>query len=128
LSLLSLLLEEELLFSQSLVCSLFVKDWSSSRVPPQKIITKEGIDGLKDRSKSGRPSEIPNEVAVRIRKELLESKQGWTTKQVSNMICTEGGVRYHYMSRKSTMQLIQEAWSCGECGRGQRQKQQRRQV
>ena len=58
--------------------------------------SKEGIDGLKDRSKSGRPPEIPKEVAVRIRKELLESKQGWTTKQVSDMICTEGGVRYHH--------------------------------
>ena len=58
--------------------------------------SKEGIDGLKDRSKSGRPPEILKEVAVRIRKELLESKQGWTTKQVSDMICTEGGVRYHH--------------------------------
>jgi putative transposase len=57
---------------------------------------KEGIDGLKDRSKSGRPPEIPNELAVRIRKELLESKQGWTTKQVSDIIFRKGGVRYHY--------------------------------
>ena len=36
---------------------------------------KEGINGLKDRSKSGRPTKIPNDVAVRIRKELLGSKQ-----------------------------------------------------
>jgi transposase len=58
---------------------------------------KEGIDGLKDRSKSGRPPEIPKEVAVRIRKELLGSKHGWTTtKQVSDIIFREGGVRYHY--------------------------------
>jgi putative transposase len=54
---------------------------------------KEGIDGLKDRSKSGRPPEIPEELAVRIRKELLESKQGWTTKQVSDIIFRKGGVR-----------------------------------
>ena len=47
---------------------------------------KEGIDGLKDRSKSGRPPEIPEELSVRIRKELLEGKQGWTTtKQVSDI-------------------------------------------
>jgi putative transposase len=58
--------------------------------------SKEGIDGLKDRSKSGRPPEIPEELAIRIRRELLESKQGWTTKQVSDMIFREGGVRYHY--------------------------------
>jgi putative transposase len=57
---------------------------------------KEGIDGLKDRSKSGRPPEIPKELAVRIRKELLEGKQGWTTKQVSDIIFRKGGVRYHY--------------------------------
>jgi transposase len=67
--------------------------------------SKEGIDGLKDRSKSGRPPEILKEVAVRIRKELLESKQGWTTKQVSDMICTEGGVRkispYSYLQNTS---------------------------
>ena len=58
---------------------------------------KEGIDGIKDRSKSGRPTKIPKELAVRIRKELLESKQGWTnTKQVSDIIFRKGGVRYHY--------------------------------
>jgi transposase len=37
--------------------------------------SKEGINGLNDRSKSGRPTEIPKEVAVRIRKELLGRKQ-----------------------------------------------------
>jgi putative transposase len=57
---------------------------------------KEGIDGLKDRSKSGRPPEIPGELAIGIRKELLEGKQGWTTKQVSDIIFRRGGVRYHY--------------------------------
>lgn len=57
---------------------------------------KEGIDGIKDRSKSGRPTKIPKEVAVRIRKELLGSKHGWTTKQVRDIIFREGGVRYHY--------------------------------
>jgi putative transposase len=57
---------------------------------------KEGIDGLKDRSKSGRPPEILEELAIGIRKELLEGKQGWTTKQVSDIIFRRGGVRYHY--------------------------------
>jgi putative transposase len=58
--------------------------------------SKEGINGLKDRVKSGRPTEIRKEVAVRIRKELLENNQGWTTKQVRDIIFREGGVRYHY--------------------------------
>ena len=57
---------------------------------------KEGINGLKDRSKSGRPTEIPKDVSVRIRTKLLESKQGWTTKQVRDIIFREGGIRYHY--------------------------------
>lgn len=58
--------------------------------------SKEGTGGLKDRSKSGRPTEIPKKAAVRIRKELLGSKQGWTTKQVRDIIFREGGVKYHY--------------------------------
>ena len=54
--------------------------------------SREGIKGIKDRSKSGRPTKIPKEVAVRIRKELLGSKHGWTTKQVRDVIFREGGV------------------------------------
>ena len=47
-------------------------------------------------------------MAVRIRKELLESKQGWTnTKQVSDIIFRKGGVRYHYthIYRMNTSQV-----------------------
>jgi putative transposase len=57
---------------------------------------EEGVDGLKDRSKSGRPPEIPNEVSFRIRRNLEESKQGWTTKQVNDIIFRESGKSYHY--------------------------------
>ena len=56
---------------------------------------KEGIDGLEDRSKSGRPSKLPTMVAIRIRKKLRERRQGWTTQQVHEMIVKEGDVRYH---------------------------------
>ena len=65
-------------------------------VLPADRFSKKGINGLKDKSKSGRPTEIPKELAIRIRKELLGSKQGWTTKQVRDIIFKEGGVRYHY--------------------------------
>ena len=58
--------------------------------------SKEGVDGLKDRSKTGRPPKIPKELAIRIRTKLLESKQGWTTKQVREMISRESGVIYHH--------------------------------
>jgi len=56
---------------------------------------KEGIDGLENKPKSGRPSKLPEGIAVRIRKKLKERKQGWTTKQVHEMIVKEGNVRYH---------------------------------
>lgn len=55
----------------------------------------EGIDGLENRSKSGRPSKLSEEVAVRIRKKLKQRKQGWTTQQVHEMIVKEGNVHYH---------------------------------
>ena len=58
---------------------------------------EEGMDGLKDRHKSGRPSELSNEVSLKIRRNLKEeSKQGWTTKQVNDMIIRESGKSYHY--------------------------------
>ena len=56
---------------------------------------KEGIDGLENRAKSGRPSKLSKEVVVRIRKKLKQRKQGWTTQQVHEMIVKEGNVHYH---------------------------------
>ena len=56
---------------------------------------KEGIDGLENRPRSGRPSKLPGEVAVNVRRKLKERKQGWTTQQVNEMIVKEGNVHYH---------------------------------
>jgi len=56
---------------------------------------KEGVDGLSNKPKSGRPSKLPGQVAVKIRKKLKERKQGWTTHQIHEMIVKEGNVRYH---------------------------------
>ena len=56
---------------------------------------KEGIDGLANRPKSGRPSKLPKGIAIRIRKKLKERKQGWSTRQVNEMIIKEGNVCYH---------------------------------
>ena len=50
---------------------------------------KEGIGGLKSRPKSGRPPELSEEVSYTIKKELKESNQGWTTKQVDELIVRE---------------------------------------
>ena len=56
---------------------------------------KEGINGLENRPRSGRPSKLPKEVALKVRKKLKEGKQGWTTQQVNEMIVKEGNVHYH---------------------------------
>jgi transposase len=53
------------------------------------------IDGLENRPRSGRPSKLSEEVAVKVRKKLKERKQGWTTQQVNEMIIKEGRVHYH---------------------------------
>ena len=55
----------------------------------------EGVDGLRDRPKSGRPAQLSPQVVFKIRKRLTESRQGWSTKQVNDIILQEGGIKYH---------------------------------
>ena len=65
----------------------------------KEIQREEGIEGLKDRPKSGRHPDIPKEIIYKIKNELASSKQGWTTKQQveeSNCQKKSGGIRYHY--------------------------------
>ncbi len=61
-----------------------------------KRYQKEGIEGLKDRTKSGRPPELSEDISFSIKKELSNSKQGWTTKQVEELIIKKSGIKYHY--------------------------------
>jgi putative transposase len=61
-----------------------------------KRYDKEGVKGLKDRTKSGRPSELSQEATYQITKELKKSNQGWTTKQVEELIIKKSGIKYHY--------------------------------
>ena len=67
--------------------------WASDGL---KRYDKEGIDGLKNRQKSGRPTELSEEISYQIKKELSSSKQGWTTKQVEELIMKKSGIKYHY--------------------------------
>ena len=69
------------------------KSWASDWL---KRYNKEGINGLKTRHKSGRPSEISEEIRYQIRKELKESNYGWTTKQVEELIIKKSGIKYHF--------------------------------
>ena len=68
------------------------RTWASDWL---KRYMKEGIEGLRDRSKSGRPPELSREIVYKIKSQLSSSKQGWTTKQVNDIIIRESGVHYH---------------------------------
>ena len=61
-----------------------------------KRYDKEGLKGLKDRTKAGRPPELSEDMVYQIKKELSNSKQGWTTKQVEELIIKKSGIKYHY--------------------------------
>jgi putative transposase len=45
-----------------------------------KRYREEGIDGLKNRSKSCRPPDLPEEKVYEIKNELASNRQGWRTK------------------------------------------------
>jgi transposase len=57
---------------------------------------KEGVDGLDDKERSGRPPKISSQAVIKIRSRLAGSKQGWTTEQVKEIIAKEGKVQYHF--------------------------------
>jgi putative transposase len=56
---------------------------------------KEGLDGLKDKKRSGRPPDVPKDVMIKIRQELTDSNTGWDFRQVMDLIYKKTGVRYH---------------------------------
>ena len=56
---------------------------------------KDGLDGLKDKERSGRPPDVPEDVMMQIRSELADSNIGWDFRQVMYLIYKKTGVRYH---------------------------------
>jgi transposase len=70
------------------------KPWASYWL--ERYNKEEGIEGLKDKPRCGRTPHLPSEIAIKISKKLTESKQGWSTKQVNDMIVQESGIHYHY--------------------------------
>jgi putative transposase len=56
---------------------------------------KEGYEGLKDKKRTGRPPDVPKDVMVKIRQELVDSNTGWDFRQVMDLIYRKTGVRYH---------------------------------
>jgi putative transposase len=60
-----------------------------------KRYDEEGVGGLKNKPRTGRPSELSEDIC-RIKTILKESNQGWTTKQVEAMIIEKSGIKNHY--------------------------------
>jgi putative transposase len=54
----------------------------------------EGIEGLKDKPRSGRPPRISQKVQMSIRKELRSYPYGWKTREVMRLIYKRAGVVY----------------------------------
>ena len=68
--------------------------WASNWL---KRYDEEGMEGLKDRPKSGRHSQISEQTEYKIKTMLKESNQGWTTKQVEELIIKMSGKHYHHI-------------------------------
>ncbi len=60
-----------------------------------KRYNDEGLEGLRDKPRSGRPPFMEKEEIVKIRTELSASKTGWDTKEVMDIIKKKTGVKYH---------------------------------
>jgi len=61
-----------------------------------KRYEEEGVGGLKNKPRTGRPSELSEKSIYNIKTILKESNQGWTTKQVEEMIIEKSGIKYHH--------------------------------
>ena len=57
---------------------------------------EEGIEGLKDKPRSGRRPQISEQIEYKIKTILKKSSSGWTTKQVEQMMIEETAIKYHY--------------------------------
>ncbi|MGI0069707.1 MAG: helix-turn-helix domain-containing protein [Nitrosopumilaceae archaeon] len=69
-----------------------VRSWSYKWL---ERFEEEGIDGLKDKQRSGRPTSISKQKILKIKQQLSENPSGWTGKQVIELIYKKSGVRYH---------------------------------
>jgi transposase len=47
---------------------------------------KDGLEGLKNKPRSGRPPDVPQEKLSKIRTELSENPSGWKAKEIMDII------------------------------------------
>ncbi|GBC73879.1 hypothetical protein HRbin04_01286 [archaeon HR04] len=57
----------------------------------------EGIEGLRDKPRSGRPPLIEKRVEMSIKKELISNRYGWKVNEVRELIYKKAGVMYSVM-------------------------------
>lgn len=55
----------------------------------------DGLEGLKDQPRNGRPPEVSEEKLLKIRKELSEKSSGWQAKEIMDIIHKKTGIKYH---------------------------------
>ena len=61
-----------------------------------KRYNDEGLEGLRDKPRSGRPPPFMDEDEImKIRTELSTSKTGWNTKEVIDLVEKKTGIKYH---------------------------------
>lgn len=60
-----------------------------------KRYNDKGLDGLRNKPRSGRPSLVKHDLMIKIRKELEASNTGWDFRQVMDIIQKRTGVKYH---------------------------------
>ena len=60
-----------------------------------KRYNDKGLDGLKDKPRSGRPPLIEHNLMIKIRKELEDSNNGWDFRQVMYIIQKRTTIKYH---------------------------------
>ncbi len=60
-----------------------------------KRYNDEGLEGLRDKPRSGRPSFVDKEDIIKIKQELSSSNTGWSTKEVMDLIEKKTGIKYH---------------------------------
>jgi putative transposase len=60
-----------------------------------KRYNENGLDGLKDQPRTGRPPDVPKDTMLKIKNELADSNTGWDFRQVMDLIYKKTGVRYH---------------------------------
>ena len=60
-----------------------------------KRYNEEGLEGLKDKPRSGRPPLVEHDLMIKIRKELEDSNTGWDFRQVMNIIQKRTSIKYH---------------------------------